>query len=165
MAEHHPVSMKDELALALAEGVSIDNWASEHDVPKPTVYRRARETEVRKAVDDHRRRAADRAMGRMSKRYYWASDKIMALAECAESESIRLAALKMIFSNMQAVTKDSGIEERMTEIIEKRMTEILERLGGPDREASGTSSTAANGDSEATPGANRIAAFHGNCAC
>jgi transposase-like protein len=165
MAEHHPVGMKDELARALAEGVSINAWARKHDVPTPTVYRWARETEVRKAVDDHRRRAADQAVGRMSKRYCWASDSVMALAEGAESETVRLAALKMIFSNMEAVTKDSGIEERMTEIIEERMTEIVAQLGARDRETVGTSPTAADEGLEATSGANRLAAFHGNGAC
>jgi hypothetical protein len=165
MAEHQLVSMKDEFAVALAEGVSIEKWARQRDVPKPTVYRWARETEVRKAVDEHRRRAADRAVGRMSKRYGWASDKLVGLAESAESESVRLAALKMIFANMQDVTNDSGLEERMTQIIEERMTKVLEQLGGRDREASGTSSTAAEEGSEATSGANRLAAFHGNGAC
>jgi hypothetical protein len=165
MAEHHPVSIKDELALALAHGISINGWAKARDVPRPTVYRWAKETEVRKAVESHRRRAADRAVGRMAKRFCWATDKVAGLAEYAESDSVRLAALRTILSNMNAVNKDSGIEERISEIIDERMTEIKERLGGRDREAGGASSTAANESSGATPSANRLAAIHANGAC
>jgi hypothetical protein len=72
---------------------------------------------------------------------------------------------KLIFSKMEAVNKDSGIEQRVTEIMEVRVTEIVEQVCARDREALGTGSTAANEGSDAGPGANRLATFHADGAC
>ena len=62
-------SGKAQLALALARGVPIAKWARASGVPVPTAFRWAREPEVRKVVEDHRRRTIDEAVGEMSKHF------------------------------------------------------------------------------------------------
>ncbi len=47
---------------------------------------------------------------------------IAALSENAVSESVKLAALRAIFSNMMAVSEFSSLDERMT-LIEERLDE------------------------------------------
>ena len=42
---------KTGLAFAIANGVSVADWAEENDVPRSTAFRWARETEVRNAVN------------------------------------------------------------------------------------------------------------------
>ena len=85
-------------------------------MPKRTAYRWAREPKVRAAVERSRRRAVDRAIGRMSHRVTWAAEGIAKLAESAASESVRLAANRAIFSDMMAVSEFADLEDRMTQI-------------------------------------------------
>ena len=78
----------------LRTAASITAWARDNNVPRPTVYRWAKEPEVRKAVQAFRRRTLDRAVGMMVKRVPWAVARIIKLADNAESESVRLRALR-----------------------------------------------------------------------
>jgi hypothetical protein len=117
--EERPMSQKTELALAIASGKSVAMWARGHDVPKRTAYRWARDPKIRTAVEACRRRALDRAVGRMGRQVTWAADGIAKLAKSAESESVKLAALRAIFSSMMAVSKFGGLEDRINEIEEQ----------------------------------------------
>ena len=88
-------------------------------MPKRTAYRWASDPKVRAAVETYRRRILDRAVGRMSLRAVWAIDQIAKLAEKARSESVRLAALRSILSDMMTVSEFAGLEDRMTKIEEQ----------------------------------------------
>jgi len=90
-----------------------------NQVPKRTAYRWAGEPKVRAAVESDRRRAIDRAIGRMARRVTWATDGIAKLAKGAESESVKLTALRAILSDMMAVSQFAGLELRITEIDEQ----------------------------------------------
>ncbi len=97
----------------------IAKWAKNHNVPRRTAYRWASEPKVRAEVERARRRALDRAVGRMSDRATWAAKNIVKLGETAASESVRLAALRAILSDMMAVSKFGTLEDRMTQIEEQ----------------------------------------------
>jgi hypothetical protein len=116
---------KSQLAVALARGVSVSAWAKAHNVPRSTVYRWASEPEVRKEIAACRHRMVDRAVGQMAKRACRAVAGIGALADGAESESVRLRALRAILSDMMAFSRFGVLEERMTEIEEQ----LNERAG------------------------------------
>jgi hypothetical protein len=154
MSEEETLSKKDQLALALAKGISIQAWARKNEVPRTTVYRWAAEPEVRKAMELHRRRLIDRAVGRMTDRYTWATDQIAALGRGAESESVRLSALRSILSDMMAVSRYSGFEERLTD--------METRLDERDREASSMRYPAAKYDSGAATSTTPPAPSRGN---
>jgi hypothetical protein len=117
---------KSQLALAIAQGTSIAVWARKNDVPDRTAYRWASEPNVRAAIDSYRRRAIDR----LAKRVTWAADGIAKLARDAASESVKLAALRAIFSNMMTVSEFAGLEQRITEI-EEQFHERTESTGLP----------------------------------
>jgi hypothetical protein len=117
--EDRPRSRKTELALTIANGTSVTAWARANEVPKRTAYRWSGEPKVRAAVESYRRRAVDRAIGRMDRRVTWATDGIAKLAEGAESESVKLTALRAILSDMMAVSQFAGLEQRITEIEEQ----------------------------------------------
>jgi len=55
----------------------------------------------------------------MARRVTWATDGIAKLAKDAESESVKLTALRAILSDMMAVSQFAGLEQRMTEIEEQ----------------------------------------------
>jgi hypothetical protein len=77
-------SMKPELAIALARGVSVGAWARAHDVLRSTVYRWAQEPELREVSEVCRRQLIDQAIGRVMKRTSWILDRLSKLAEGAE---------------------------------------------------------------------------------
>ena len=124
-----PRSPKSQLAIAIAQGDNAAKWADKNSVPRRTAQRWAREPGVRAAVERTRRRAIDRAVGLMSKRARWAAESIVTLGKSAASESVKLAALRAVLSDMMAVSKFGGLEDRMTDIEEH----IRDRTGKSGR--------------------------------
>ena len=72
------------------------------------------------AIERIRRRAIDRAVGLMSRRARWAAEHIVKLGESAASESVKLAALRAVLSDMMAVSKFGGLEDRISTDIEEQ---------------------------------------------
>jgi hypothetical protein len=61
--EEIPLSQHDQLAMAIAQGKSIAGWARQNGVPRRTAQRWATEPDVRRQVEDWRRRVLDGARG------------------------------------------------------------------------------------------------------
>jgi hypothetical protein len=118
-SENSPRSPKTQLAIAIAQGDNATTWARKNNVPRRTAQRWAREPGVRAAVERTRRRALDRAVGLMSTHARWAAEKILKLGEHAASEAVRLTALRAVLSDMIAVSKFGGLEDRLTEVEEQ----------------------------------------------
>jgi transposase-like protein len=129
MPGEHRKSRKTQLALALVQGVSVAAWARANGVPKSTVYRWAREPDVLTTVKSCRRRASDRAVGTMARRATWAAEAITWLANSADSESVKLRALRAILADLMAVSKYTELEDRIARIEEQ----LPERAGSSDR--------------------------------
>ena len=118
MSEEPREVNKLQLAVALANGSSIGAWARANNVSKETARRWAREPEVRAEIEAIRRRAVDRAVSIFARRAGWAAGRICKLAGGAESESVKLRALRAVLGDMMAVSKYSGLDERMSELEE-----------------------------------------------
>jgi hypothetical protein len=118
MAGEHRESAKEELALALAQGISAAKWARANDVCKMTAYRWAKEPEVREMVESYRRRVIDQAIGRLAKRTISAVEGIAKLASDAESESVRLSACRAILADTIAVSRHWNLEAKVAVIEE-----------------------------------------------
>ena len=69
--EEIPLSQHDQLAMAIAQGKSIAEWAQQNGVPTRTAQRWAGEPDVRRQVEDWRRRILDRALGYMAVFRLW----------------------------------------------------------------------------------------------
>ncbi len=119
MDSEHRKSTKAQLALALAQGASAAKWARNHNVPKVTAYRWAKDPSVRKAVETYRRRRIDRAIGLMTKHTVDAADTIVRIVSSGESDSVRLRASRAIFSDIITVSKYSLLENRLHGMEEK----------------------------------------------
>jgi hypothetical protein len=87
MTERPHESQKTHLTVALAQGTSAAKWARTNGVPKATAYRWSQEPAVRAQIESIRRRAIDRAVGRMARRMTWATDGIAKLACWQRAES------------------------------------------------------------------------------
>jgi hypothetical protein len=116
MIEETEQGSNDELAVAIARGVAIAAWARAKKVPRTTAFRWAEEPDVRKAVQDCRRRIVDQAIGRITKVTNQAADTIANLCTQGDSHAVRLRAAQAVFSEMIAVSKYSDLEQRMTEL-------------------------------------------------
>jgi hypothetical protein len=119
MSREKRTNIKTKLAIAIAEGQSCAEWASENGVKERTAQRRAAQPHFRAEVESVRRTALDQAVGRMAKRVAWATVRIADLAESANSESVRLAALRSILSDIMAISDFTGLEERIARLEEQ----------------------------------------------
>jgi hypothetical protein len=127
MTNDERTDLKHTLAAAVAEGKSAARWASANGVAERTAQRWAAEPEVRALVESHRRGILDLAVGRMSRRVAWATEQIARLARHARSESVRLAALRSIMTDMMAVSEFSGLEERIARLEEQDLVRDEQR--------------------------------------
>jgi hypothetical protein len=84
-----------------------------------TAYRWSKQPEVRKAVEEFRRRTLDLAIGRLATLSTRATDGMAKVLREAESESVRLRACRAVFSDMVTVTKYVGWESRLAVLEEK----------------------------------------------
>ncbi len=131
MRGEHRQSRKIDLALALAQGHSVIAWSRTNQVAKQTAYRWATDPKVRRTVETIRRRALDRAIGKMTSRATWAAEQICELGKSANSESVKLSALRAILSDMMTVSQFASLEDRVTEV-EEQIRE-REQAGNADR--------------------------------
>jgi hypothetical protein len=99
MTEQPPKNTKAQLALAIAQGISVAAWARASGVPSATAYRWAGDPVVRKTAETCRRRMMEAANRRMAKHSAWAADEIVRLAKSTESDSVKLEAFRTILAN------------------------------------------------------------------
>jgi hypothetical protein len=117
-----------ELAEAIAKGVSINKWAKLHGIPPRTAYNWADRREVRSQVDAIRRRAVDKAVGKMTRRLDWATNRIIKLGNDASSEAVQLSAAKTFYTNVVCLNKYSVLDHRVAALEE----EFLDHDGNKD---------------------------------
>ena len=124
---------KINLALAVAEGESIAEWARQNGVSERTAFRWARDPKVRREVEACRRRALNQAISRLTGMTRKAADGIVTLAKEADSESVQLRAWRGVLADLMSVSKFSVLEYRMTEIEEvlDKRHKVARRQGHP----------------------------------
>ncbi len=109
-------SSKLRLATAMAEGMSVGGWAAKNGVPDSTAYFWAAQPDVRADVETIRRRALDQAISRMASCATWAVEGIVKLGDDAESESVKLSALRAMLSQFISISNYAGLEGRVAEL-------------------------------------------------
>ena len=109
-------NQKTRLALAIARGESVTEWALRNNVPRRSAFRWASDPKVRRSVESWRRRALDRAIGRMAGLALKAANGIARLADGAESESVQLRSWRAILADQMDVSKFSNLEQRIAEV-------------------------------------------------
>jgi hypothetical protein len=116
---------KIPLALTIAQGRSVALWARDNLVPRSTAYRWAGQPDLQAAAESRRQRAVNCALARLAKRAYREAQEVVALAECAESESVRLCTLRAVVSGAMPTSKLAPLKRRMSAIKQ----ELQERPG------------------------------------
>lgn len=116
MSTIHNQNRKAGLAIAMATGGTVAAWARDNQVPKRTAYTWSRSPEVLELVRRIRRRAIDRAIGRLSKNATAAADEIAKLAKSATSEAVRLHAARSVLADLITVSDYAALESRLSEV-------------------------------------------------
>jgi hypothetical protein len=125
MSKRHNQSRKSKqslLAVAIAAGTTIQDWAEQNKVRPRTAYTWAASPEVQKEVERIRREAVDCAIGRLSHNATAAAESITTLAKEAGSESVKLSAARAVLADLMSVSDFATLEKRLVEV-ERRMTE------------------------------------------
>jgi hypothetical protein len=127
MTPELPQEQKIHLAFAIAEGKSAATWARETHIPRSTAYRWAADPQVRRVAQSCRRRSFHYALSQMTARATWACDETAKLARVAESESMRLRALRAIVCDLVAISKIANRERRVARVqegVSDRLNEV-----------------------------------------
>ena len=119
MSTRNNESQKSALALAMAAGTSVPAWAKKNQVAKRTAYTWSRSDEVLEQVQRIRRRAMDRAVGRLARNATAAAAQIGRLARKATSEAVRLQASRAVLAELMAISNYATIEDRLAEVERK----------------------------------------------
>jgi hypothetical protein len=123
---------KANLALAMAGGATVVDWAAKNGVAERTAYTWARSREVIDQVEALRRDLLDRAVNRLSGQATDAAEEIARLAREATSESVRLQAARAVLSELMAVSGFAALERRMAEIERRLPGGCSSAAGAPD---------------------------------
>lgn len=113
---------KAALALAMATGATVKDWADANAVPHRTAYSWAKSPEVLHQVADIRRQIVDQAVGKLCQYANAAADRIALLADQAESESVQLQAARAVLTDLMAISNYAALNGRMAEL-ERRVVD------------------------------------------
>jgi hypothetical protein len=116
MSKRNNENHKANLALAMAAGTAVPDWARANDVPSRTAYTWSRSPEVLDQVKLIRSQVLDRTAGRLSDNATAAADKIAKLAQEAASESVQLQAARAVLAELVTVSNYVALERRLDEL-------------------------------------------------
>ena len=102
MAKINNQVRKEKLALALADGDTVNAWAAADDVKPLAAYAWSTSRVVVDQVDTIRRARLEQAVNRLSKNATVVSDEIVRFATEAGSESVRLQAARAVLAELMA---------------------------------------------------------------
>jgi hypothetical protein len=121
MPKIHNAVQKDQLALHLASGGGVADWARAHGIPDRTVYSWSRSPEVRDRTESLRRAVLAEAVTQLGAQAA-AAGPIVKLAEGARSEAVRLQAAPAVLAEFISASNDTGLAGRLADI-ERRLRE------------------------------------------
>jgi hypothetical protein len=124
MPAPYPQAMRKQLALWVAAGGKITDWCRENAVCLKTACTWSGSDAFRREVAAHRRRAADRAIGRMARHLGKAVGKIDRLIEQGRDDGAKLAAAGSLVGK---VLDDRGHAE-----LKARLRRLGERIDSID---------------------------------
>jgi hypothetical protein len=113
---------KDQLALHLASGGAVADWARANGLPDRTVYTWSRSSEVRERTESLRRAVLAEAVQRLGAHAAAAAGPIVKLAEKAQSEAVRLPAARAVLAEFVSASNDTGMAAQLADI-ERRLHE------------------------------------------
>jgi hypothetical protein len=106
----------EQLALALASGLSIDQAATKIGVSRSTVLRRWRDPAVKRRVAELRGEITDQAIGKLVDTLCEAVLTLRRLMAESESDAIRLKSASQLLETGLKAAAIAQLEQRLTEL-------------------------------------------------
>ena len=106
----------EQLALALAAGLTVDEAAARIGVSKSAAFRRLRSPLIRRRVDQLRAEMVDRAIGTMAEGFVTAAATLRLLMRPSETSTIRLRAAAALLDLGAKFAVLAQLEERVAGI-------------------------------------------------
>lgn len=114
---------KAALALAMATGGAVKQWANANAVPPRTAYSWAKSPDVLAQVEANRREIIDQVVGRLCQNANNAADRIAKLVNDANSEAVQLQAARAILADLMAISNYAALNGRVAEL-ERRIAHV-----------------------------------------
>ena len=108
-----------QLALAVAAGMKIRDWCEDNHVPVRTAYHWYKKDQFKQLVNEYRRRAVDRAIGKMAKNLAKAVSTIVRLIEEGQNDNVKLSAAKTLIDKLIDVESHSELKTELQQINER----------------------------------------------
>jgi hypothetical protein len=121
-----PHARKSQLALWVAAGGKVADWCKANGVARTTGYKWYAQPGFREMVGEYRRRAVDRAIGKMAKGLGKAVAKIVELIEKGQTDVVKLAAAKALVDRLIDVQNHAELQADLRR--------LREQLGAEERE-------------------------------
>jgi hypothetical protein len=122
---------KEQLALYLASGGTVADWAQANDVPESTAYHWSGSGAVRDRVEAIRRAVLAEAIKQLGDHAAAAARQIIKLATEASSEAVRLHAARAVLADFMTASNYASLAGRVAEL-EWR---LRERAASPESPA------------------------------
>jgi transposase-like protein len=106
----------EQLALALASGLSIDQAAAKIGVSRSTILRRWRDPALKRRVAELRGEITDQAIGRLVDTLCEAVLTLRRLMVEADTDSVKLKAATALIENGLKAAAIAQLEQRITEL-------------------------------------------------
>jgi ABC-type uncharacterized transport system ATPase component len=120
--------LKSQLALWVAAGGRISVWCKAHNIARQTGYKWYATDEFRRMVEEYRRRAVDRAIGKMARSLEKAVEKMVELIERGQTDAVKLAAAKTLVDKLIEIQEHADLKADMARLSE-RLDDARERCG------------------------------------
>ena len=118
----HNEVQKDQLALHLASGGGVADWARANGIPDRTAYSWSRSPDVRERTESLRRAVLAEAVQQLGAHAAAAAGQIVKLAEDARSETVRLQAARAVLAEFVSVSNYTSMAGQLADI-ERRLRE------------------------------------------
>ena len=119
MPKIHNEIPKDQLALHLASGGAVADWARAHGIPDRTAYSWSRFPEVRERTESFRRAVLAEAVKRLGAHAAAAAGQIVKQAEDARSETVRLQAARAVLAEFMSASNYTSMAGQLADIVRR----------------------------------------------
>jgi transposase len=108
-----PTARIEALALAVATGTPVKEWAAAAGVPERTAYRWSETARFKARVVELRQQAIDQTLGRLTDAATQATDTLRALLADGTPATVRLGAARAILASLIEIQTHAELNERV----------------------------------------------------
>jgi hypothetical protein len=130
MPGKHRKNSINRFALWVAGGGKVSAWCKEHGVSAKTGYRWYKDDECQRMVEEYRRRAVDRAIGRMARSLGKAVEKIVDLISNGQTDAVKLSAAKALVEKLIDVQNHAELKSDLRRLDDRLDAQEKRRASG-----------------------------------